>query len=122
MNDVTSNEQLDDSGLIIAVFDSKTMALRTAAELHSAEFHDLWIGIVSGETLSGHTMIARDGEGGEELLLQHVLIARGARAAHAHRFNAILPPGTAVMTLSVSAKLERAIQIIEVSGGHIEDF
>ena len=103
---------------IVAVFDTKTMALRTVTELTAAEFDDIWIAVVRGETQSGETMVSYDGQ--DELLLHRELAERGSGEAQARRFDGILPPGSAVMSLRVRAKLDQAIQIIEVTGGHIE--
>jgi hypothetical protein len=96
------------------------MALRTVAELTAAEFEDIWLGVVRGETDAGETTVARDGE--NETSLYRVLAERGSPDEHARRFDGILPPGTAVMSLRVRAKFDHAIAIIEVTGGHIEDF
>ncbi len=84
---------------IVAVFDSKAMAYRTVAELTAAQFDDIWLGIVRGETHGGETTVAH--ENGEEVLLCRALAERGSSDAHAHRFDGILPPGTAVMSLRI---------------------
>lgn len=119
MDDSVKDEQPAGDEPIVAVFDTKTMALRTIAELRAATFGDLWLGVVSGETRAGETTVTT-GDGDEELLHQ-VLAQRGAPEAHARRFDGILPPGTAVMALSVRLKREHAVWIIEHSGGHIEE-
>ena len=103
---------------IVAVFDSKTMALRAVAELNAAEFHDIWLAVVRGETDDGETTAAREGQ--DEVVLHRALAERGSDDAQAHRFDGILPPGCAVMSLRVSAKSDRAVRIIELIGGHIE--
>ena len=103
---------------IVAVFDSKVMALRAVAELEAAEFDDIWLGIVRGETDAGETAVVSDD--GAERALHRVLAERGAHEAQALRFEGILPPCTAVLSLRVSAKGDHAIRIIELSGGHIE--
>ncbi len=119
LDDSVNGEQPADDEPIVAVFDTKTLSLRTIAELHSAKFDDLWLGTVSGETLTGETTV-NTGHGDEELL-NRVLAERGAPEAHARRFDGILPPGTAVMALSVRIKRDHAVAIIEQSGGHIEE-
>jgi hypothetical protein len=102
---------------IVAVFDTKTMALRTVAELNAAQFGDIWLGVVRGEADTGETLVA-DERG--ESLLYHALVDRGTAAVQARRFDGILPPGSAVMSLRAPAKIEHAVRIIEISGGHIE--
>ena len=103
---------------IVAVFDSKIMALRAVLELQAAEFEDIWLGVVRGETDAGETAVISDD--GDERPLHRVLAERGAHEAQALRFEGILPPCTAVMSLRVSAKGDHAIRIIELTGGHIE--
>ena len=103
---------------IVAVFDTKTMALRTVAELHEADFDDIWLAVVRGETDDGETTVFRDGE--PEVVLSRALIERGTIESEARSFDGILPPGTAVMSLRVSAAFDEAIRIIEVTGGHLE--
>ena len=104
---------------IVAVFDSKAMALRTVAELVAADFTDLWLGIVRGENDDGETLVAD--ERGIERPLHHVLAERGSQGDGAHRFDGIVPPGSAVISLRVDAKAEHAVRIVEISGGHIEE-
>jgi hypothetical protein len=96
------------------------MAHRTVAELTAAEFDDIWLGIVRGETHTGETTVAP--EDGEEVLLCRALAERGSPDAQAHRFDGILPPGTAVMSLRVRTKFDHALNIIELTGGHVEHF
>ena len=103
---------------VVAVFDTKTVALRTIVELAAAEFNDIWLGVVRGETDDGETTVAC--EGGGETPLHRVLAERGSSDALAHRFDGILPPGSAVMSLRAPTKVDHAIDIIEVTGGHIE--
>ena len=103
---------------IVAVFDSKEMALRTVRELRAAEIEDVWLGIIRGETDAGETTVSV--EGGDNIALHLVLSEHGARADLARRFEGILPPLTAVMALRFVAKREQAIRIIEMAGGHIE--
>lgn len=103
---------------IVAVFDSKTMALRTIAELQGLRLGDIWLAVVRGETDDGETIVAADG--GEEIVLHRALAERGSNDALAHRFDGILPPGTAVISLHPALKGEEATRIIEVTGGHIE--
>ncbi|GAC1311751.1 MAG: hypothetical protein NVS2B3_13240 [Vulcanimicrobiaceae bacterium] len=104
---------------IVAVFDSKAMALRTVAELVAAEYTDLWLGTVRGENDEGETLVADDA--GEERPLHHVLAERGSPDERAHRFDSIVPPGSAVISLRVHARVDHAVRIIELSGGHIEE-
>lgn len=104
---------------IVAVFDSKVMALRAVDELRAAKFDDVWIGIVRGENDAGKTVVA--GDDGEVRPLQRVLVERGTHDALARRFEGILPPCTAVMSLRTASKGDQAMRIIEVTGGHIED-
>jgi hypothetical protein len=103
---------------IVAVFDTKTMALRAIAELSAAQFTDYWLGVVSGENDAGETTVAADGEA--EIVLHDVLAQRGSIELDVHRFDGILPPGTAVMSLRVRAKLDDALEIIELIGGHVD--
>jgi predicted Zn-dependent protease len=103
---------------IVAVFDSRIMAQRAVAELAAAEFHDIWLGIVRGENDAGHTTVARDGE--PEIALHELLTDRGAPDLDVHRFDGILPPGSAVLSLRAHAKHEAALHIIEMIGGHVD--
>lgn len=103
---------------IVAVFDSKTMALRAVAELRAAAVDDIWLAVVRGETDSGETLVACDGE--EPCVLSAILVERGSIEPLARRFDGILPPGTAVASVRVRAKRDDAVAIIEVTGGHIE--
>jgi hypothetical protein len=103
---------------IVAVFDSKIMAHRTIVELTAAEFDDIWVAVVRGETDDGETTVAHDN--GEEFPLFRALVERGWSEEEAHRFDGILPPGTAVMSLRARTKVDHAIRIIQVTGGHID--
>lgn len=104
---------------IVAVFDTKTVALRAVGELLPADFTDVWIGVVRGESEAGETTVA--GHDGVERPLRHVLRERGIRDGLASRFDGLLPPATAVMSLRATKNIEHAMHIIEVAGGHIED-
>jgi hypothetical protein len=103
---------------IVAVFDSKTMALRTVAELRPLELDDPWLAVVRGETDDGETTVAD--ATGEEILLHRALLERGSSEAQARRFDGVVPPGTAVISLQPGQKSAEAIRVIEVTGGHIE--
>jgi hypothetical protein len=103
---------------IVAVFDSKTMALRTVAELRAAEVDDIWLAVVRGETDAGETLVACEGE--EPCVLSAALLERGSSEALSRRFDGILPPGSAVLSARVRAKVDAAVAIVEVTGGHIE--
>ena len=117
-HDSTPSEPTTPSEPIVAVFDSKTMALRTIAELRAAQLDDVWLAVVRGETDDGETTVAQ--EGGDEVALHRALALRGSNAAVANRFDGILPPGTAVISLRPGRKSQEAIRIIEITGGHIE--
>lgn len=113
-----SSEIDTDFDPIVAVFDTKTMALRAVDELRAAHFEDIWLAIVRGDTDAGETSVSC--EGGDDVLLHEALIERGTSDALARRFDGILPPCTAVMSLRGGPKNEHAIDIIELVGGHIE--
>ena len=116
-HDVTPSESATHAEPIVAVFDTKTMALRTIAELGAAELDDYWLAVVRGESDDGETTVAEEGG---EVLLHRALAERGSNAALASRFDGILPPGPAVVSLRPGRKSDEAIRIIEVTGGHIE--
>jgi hypothetical protein len=103
---------------IVAVFDTNYMALRTVAELQTAEFDDIWLAVVRGETDDGETTVSCDGA--PEVVLSRALIERGTIPEEASDFDGILPPGTAVMSLRVRGGFDQAIRIVEVTGGHIQ--
>jgi hypothetical protein len=117
-HDPTMTEDALQHGTIVALFDTRTMALRAVAELTDAAFDDLWLGVVRGENDAGETTVARDGE--PELVLHELLSERGPDELDVHRFDGILPPGTAVLSLRCRAKLEHALHVIEMIGGHVD--
>ena len=103
---------------IVAMFDTKTVALRAIAELRAAAMDDIWLAVVRGENDAGQTTVGGDSE--DDIALHAALAARGTPATSASRYDGILPPGTAVISLRVFAKADQAVRIIELSGGHIE--
>ncbi len=71
----------------MAVFDTRSVALQTIAELHEAELDDFRLAVVRGETIDGATTVA--GEDGAEILLSAALGLRGSNAEIAVRFDGI---------------------------------
>lgn len=105
---------------MIAVFDTRTVALRAVDALTQAEFDTIWLAVVRGENDDGETVVAH--ESNEEIVLNRVLAELGSSDEHARRFDGILPPGTAVMSLRVQAKFDDAIRIVQLAGGHVDLF
>lgn len=105
---------------IIAVFDTRTVALRAVDALARAEQGDIWLAVVRGENDDGETIVAHASD--EAIVLNQVLAELGSSDEHARRFDGILPPGTAVMSLRVNAKFDDAIRVIELAGGHVDLF
>lgn len=105
---------------IVAVFDTISVARRAIDALVQADFHDIWLAIVRGETDAGETLVSHDDN--DPIVLRRVLADRGSREEHARCFDGILPPGTAVMSLRVRTKFDDAVDIIQITGGHVEHF